>query len=343
MLRGIILRLPTIILFIIFFSAASSLAAGPKYLFKIASLAPDGSVWAKRFNDIVKEVSEKTNGEVGFKVYPGGVMGDDRSMYRKMRVGQIQAGGFTMTGISEVINDFRVLGIPFLFESYEEVDYVLQGLFPHFKKTFDQNNLVLLGLTEVGFLYGMSVSPMITIDDLRKSKVWVPEGDPISRDYLKAIGVSPIPLAIPDVLTSLQTGLINTVFNSFYGSIVLQWFTRTNYITDIPFAYSYGCIAFDKRSFSKLPKDYATTMETVIQKHFTLLLQDTRKSNSESLAVLNKNGLQFVHATPEAKKGLRDYRDNMINELVGKAFSEEVYRKTQQLLTEIRSSKISKK
>ena len=90
-------------------------AGRSKYTFKVASLAPEGSVWAKRFRDFTNEVTEKSGGEISFKIYAGGVMGDDRAMYRKMRVGQINGGGFTMTGISEVVPDFRVLGIPFLF------------------------------------------------------------------------------------------------------------------------------------------------------------------------------------------------------------------------------------
>lgn len=318
-------------------------AARPKYLFKIASLAPDGSVWAKRFNSFVKEIEEKSNGEIGFKVYPGGVMGDDRSMYRKMRVGQIQGGGFTVTGISEVVPDFRVLGIPFLFNSYEEVDHSIKGLLPEFKKAFEKQNLVLLSMTEVGFLYGMSTAPMIKVEDLRNSKVWIPEGDPISNNYLREIGVNPTQLAIPDVLTSLQTGLVDTVFNSFYGTIVLQWYTRAKYITDIPFAYSYGALVIDKRSYSRLPKEYADLMEMTVKKHFSLLLDDTRKSNTESLDVLKKNGVNLVIATPEAKADLRKFRDQTITKLVGTAFSKKIYDETQQLLTEYRSKNTSGK
>lgn len=318
-------------------------AARPKHLFKIASLAPDGSVWAKRFDNFVDEVKEKSNGEIGFKVYLGGVMGDDRSMYRKMRVGQIQGGGFTVTGISEVVPDFRVLGIPFLFNSYEEVDHSIKGLLPTFKKAFDEKNLVMLAMTEVGFLYGMSTAPMITVDELRNSKVWIPEGDPISDQYLREIGVNPTPLAIPDVLTSLQTGLVNTVFNSFYGTIVLQWFTRAKFITDIPFAYSYGALVFDKRTYSRLPKKYADIMASAAEKHFSLLLDDTRKSNAESLDVLKKNDVKLVIATPEAKADLRKFRDQSITKLVGTAFSKKIYDETQQLLTNFRSKNTSSK
>ena len=103
----------SLLLFIIV--TENAYASKAKYIFKVASLAPEGSVWAKRFRDFTDEVTEKSDGEIGFKIYAGGVMGDDRAMYRKMRVGQLNGGGFTMTGISEIVPDFRVLGIPFLF------------------------------------------------------------------------------------------------------------------------------------------------------------------------------------------------------------------------------------
>jgi TRAP-type C4-dicarboxylate transport system substrate-binding protein len=119
-------------------SAGEVHAGKSRYTFKVASLAPEGSVWTKRFRDFANEVTEKSGGEIGFKIYAGGVMGDDRAMYRKMRVGQINGGGFTMTGIADIVPDFRVLGIPFFFNSYEEVDELRQKLFPRFQKEFDK-------------------------------------------------------------------------------------------------------------------------------------------------------------------------------------------------------------
>jgi TRAP-type C4-dicarboxylate transport system substrate-binding protein len=301
-------------------------AGNPKYLFKVASLAPDGSVWARRFRDFTREIEKKSNGEIGFKIYAGGVMGDDRAMYRKIRVGQLNGGGFTMTGISEVVPDFRVLGIPFLFNSYDEVDRVKEKLLPRFEKEFDKQGLVLLALSEVGFIYTMSSFPISTLAELKQSKPWAPEGDPVSKVLLETVGVTPIPLSIPDVLTSLQTGLINTAFNSFYGSIVMQWFTKISYITDIPFVYAYGAFILDKKTFSRLPPHYAEMMKTAAQTHFEKLLTDTRKSNEEALQVLLQNNITLVKPTPITKAELQNsYRDQTVQKLVDDAFSKSIY------------------
>lgn len=318
-----------IIIFITVLAAASaglSHAGEAKYVFKVASLAPEGSVWAGRFRDFTHEVIEKSNGEINFKIYAGGVMGDDRAMYRKMRVGQLNGGGFTMTGISEVVPNFRVLGIPFLFNSYDEVDRVKEKIMPRFQDEFDRKGLVLLAVSEVGFVYTMSTFPISTLAELKQSKAWAPEGDPISQVLLETVGVTPIPLSIPDVLTSLQTGLINTAFNSYYGAIVLQWFTRISYITDIPFAYAYGAFVLDKKTFSRLPSHYAELMRNAAKTHFDKLLLDTRKSNEESKEVLIQNGITMVQPTPITKAELQNnYREKAVDKLVDEAFSKSIY------------------
>ena len=316
-----------IFLFLLVLSfAGQAHGSNPKYLFKVASLAPEGSVWAKRFRDFTREVEEKSNGEIGFKSYAGGVMGDDRAMYRKIRVGQLNGGGFTMTGISEVVPDFRVLGIPFMFNSYDEVDRVKEKLLPRFEKEFDKQGLVLMALSEVGFIYTMSSFPITTLAELKQSKPWAPEGDPVSKVLLETVGVTPIPLSIPDVLTSLQTGLINTAFNSFYGSIVMQWFTKIAYITDIPFVYAYGAFILDKKTFSKLPQHYADMMKSAARTHFAKLLADTRKSNEESLQVLLENNITLVKPTPITRAELQNnYRNRTVQKLIDDAFSRSIY------------------
>jgi TRAP-type C4-dicarboxylate transport system substrate-binding protein len=326
-----------ILLFLVI-SAGEVHAGKSRYTFKVASLAPEGSVWTKRFRDFANEVTEKSDGEIGFKIYAGGVMGDDRVMYRKMRVGQINGGGFTMTGIADIVPDFRVLGIPFFFNSYEEVDELKQKLFPRFQKEFDKKNMVLLAMSEVGFIYTMSQKPITTMDQLKKSKAWAPEGDPISTALLESVGLTPIPLSIPDVLTSLQTGLINTAFNSFYGSIVMQWFTRTSYITNIPFVYAYGAFLLDKKTFSRLPANYAQMMHAAAKKHFAKLLTDTRQSNNEALQVLQDKDISLVELTPESRTELLNYREMTVEKLVGDAFSKSIYQEAVEHLEKFRAT-----
>ncbi len=310
--------------------------AQAKYQFKIATIAPEGSIWTTRFRDFAAEVGEKSKGEIAFKIYPGGIMGDDRAVYRKMRIGQLHGGGFTMTGIGRIVGDFRVMGLPFLFRSYEEVDHVKKGLWPSFSRAFADKGLELIAMTEVGFVYSMSTSPVATLAKLKERKIWAPEGDPISIAYLKTLGITPLPLTVPDVLTSLQTGMVETVFNSLYGTIVLQWFTKTKYITDIPFGYAYGGLLLDRKKFNKLPDNYQSMIKKTALKYFSQLIADTRKSNSDSRKVLEENGVSMVAPDPEDLQIMRDMSIKTAEQMQGTAFSQEIYNETTKLLEEYR-------
>jgi TRAP-type C4-dicarboxylate transport system substrate-binding protein len=327
-----------VILAFALFIPSQEVNAKPRHTFKIASLAPEGSVWVNAFKDFAQEVTNKTNGEIAFRIYPGGIMGDDRAMYRKMRVGQLHGGGFTMTGISEIVPDFRIMAIPFLFHSYEEVDHVSAQLQSLFKQRFSANGLQLLAMTEVGFVYTFSTSPRVTVKDLQQAKTWAPTDDPLTAAFLNELNISPITLSIPDVLSSLQTGLIDTAFNSLYGSIILQWFTKAPYVTDQPYGYAYGGFILSNKAIEKLSDEQADIIKTTAEKYFPELISKTRESNRDSRAVLEKHGVNFVKTTDDVVKILEEHRDSAIKKVRGKSFSEEAYQILQSALSQYRSN-----
>ena len=207
---------------------------------KIATLAPGGSSWMQTFHSIDAEVREKTDKQVGFKFYPGGVLGDEKDMLRKMYIGQIHGAALTSAGLSAIFNEMDVFQIPFLFESYHEVDYVTEEMGAFFQKGFDENGYILLGWSEGGFVRLMSTTPVATLDDLRKVKVWTWEDSPMTKAIFDQANVSAIPLSVPDVLVGLQTGLVDVVYAPPIGAISLQWFTKIKYMTDVNLIYLIG-------------------------------------------------------------------------------------------------------
>lgn len=314
--------------------------AKAKYNFKIGSLAPEGSIWVTQFRTFAKEVTEKTNGEVAFRIYGGGIMGDDQAMYRKMRVRQLHGGGFTMSGIANIIPNFRVMAIPFLFDSYDEIDHVRKGMVPLFKDNFEKKGLHFLSFTEVGFVYAMSNKSIATFDEIQATKNWTPAGDDLSTNFLQKAGISSTQLALPDVLSSLQTGLVETVYNSLYGSIVLQWFTSLDYVNNLPSGYAYGVILLDGKSFKKMPKEYQEIVDVTAAKYFDPLIATTRKTNAESREILIKNGLIFQEPGPETVEKMTRYQTQVIEEAIQKGlFSQEAYDKMMKLLSEQRGPK----
>ncbi len=145
---------------------------------KIATVAPDGTSWMKEMRAGAKDIADKTEGRVSFKFYPGGVMGNDQAVYRKMRAGQLQGGAVTSTSLAEIYPDAGILSLPMLFRSYAEVDYVRERFDKDFAKGLEEAGLIPIGFTEGGFAYIMSQGTITSFADLEGKKVWVPENDP---------------------------------------------------------------------------------------------------------------------------------------------------------------------
>lgn len=283
--------------------------------FKVATLSPDGSFWMKTMRAAGKEVAVATDGRVKFKWYPGGVMGDDKAVLRKMRVGQLQGAALPMGELLSFYPDSQAYGIPFLFRSYEEVDYVRSQLDASLIEGFAEGGMEVLGIAEGGFGYFLATEPVRVPEDLRQQKVWVPQNDVVSARLAQSIGVTPIPLTLPDVLPGLQTGLINTVAVSPIGAIALQWHTRVDYVTDIPLMYFCGVMTLTGKSFNKLSAQDQTIVREVFGKAFKHIEERNRIDNVSAFDALLNQGVESVVLNDAEKNtwlGMRQPAEQMM-------------------------------
>ena len=175
---------------------------------KLASVAPDGSHWIVQMRAGAEEIRMRTGGRVTFKFYPGGVMGNDAQVLRKIRAGQLHGGAFASGGLAERYSGMSLYGIPLLFRSQEEVDFVRAKIDPLMAAGLDKAGFVSFGFTEGGFANLLSNEPIHSVDEMKRKKVWVPDGDQMSFLAMQTMGLSPVVLPVTDVLTGLQTGLI---------------------------------------------------------------------------------------------------------------------------------------
>jgi TRAP-type C4-dicarboxylate transport system substrate-binding protein len=261
---------------------------------KIATVAPDGSHWMQQMRAGAQLIGERTQGRVAIKFYPGGVMGNDAQVLRKIRVGQLQGGAFTAGGLGERYSSLNLYGIPFLFRSLDEVDYVRSRLDRKLLAGLEQAGFVSFGFIEGGFANLLSHEPVRTVEDIRRKKVWVPEGDQISFLAMQALGLSPVVLPLTDVLTGLQTGLIEIAFASPVAALVLQWHTKVKYITELPLAYSMGIVAIERGAFQMLSAADREIVSEVMRDVTTRLDRAAREDNVKAREALLKSGLQPV-------------------------------------------------
>ncbi len=287
---------------LIFFSAL--LLVSPLQIFaktlKIATIAPAGSHWMREMKKGASEISTKTGGRVKLKFYPGGVMGNDKSVHRKIKIGQLQGGAFTAGGLSHVYPDIQILGLPMLFNSFEEVDYVRPKIDPLLKKNIENSGFVLLGISEGGFARILSRSPLIDLEAIRRSKVWIPEGDQLVQSTFRTLGISPVSLPVSDVFTGLQTGLIETVTVSPTAAIAFQWHSNMSFMIETPLSYLIGTLAIQKKAFDKLSTADQNIVRDEIDRVFKRMDKLNRSDNKKAATALRNQGIEFIK--PNAKE-----------------------------------------
>ena len=260
---------------------------------KLATVAPEGSGWMREMRTVAKTIGERTADRVELKFYPAGVMGNNAAVIRKIKLGQLQGAAFTGAEASVIYKDAPVYGLPFLFRDYPEIDHVRAAVDPLLRRGFERAGYVAAGISGGGFAYLMSTKPLATHADLTRAKVWTPQSDRISEVSFSVGGVSPIPLPLTDVYPGLQTGLIDTVANTFAGTIFFQWHTRVKHVVDLPLTYVMGYLLFDAKALGRLDDaDRAIVLEE-IQGAFDRLDASSRRENDEARATLEKLGIAF--------------------------------------------------
>lgn len=294
--------------------SALPFGAGAQTL-KIATIAPDGTSWMAEMRNGAKQIAARTEGRVKFKFYPGGVMGNDAIVLRKIRITQLHGGAIMGGGLAAIYPDANIYSLPFAFRSYGEVDYVRRRMDALIREGLKERGFVSFGLAEAGFSHMMSNRPIRTVGDLKGQKVWVPLGDRVGTAALKALKVSPIPLPLTDVLTALQTGLVDTVMSSPIGHIALQWHTRVKYLTDIPLLYLYGVLVIERGAFERLrPGDQAIVRE-VMEGVYSKIGRRNREGNESARQALRRQGIVFVTVSQKNWEQWRQSLTKTVNRL----------------------------
>jgi TRAP-type transport system periplasmic protein len=288
----------------IIFLCCTNASAEKKYTLKFASLIPSDTAWMDSIQSWSNELEQKSNGRLKLKIYPGGVMGDEPDVLRKIRSRQLQGAFFTGYGIGRIYSPARVLEMPFLFKNTDESDYVRKQIMPDIEQGFKDHGFELLGWPEVGFLHFFSKLPINSLEQLKSRHIWLWQGDPMGEAFSRAAGVSPVPLSIMDVYTQLSAshGSIDTVYNSPFGALAMQWHTKLKYASHVPMTNAIGALVVSQRFFKSLPKDLQQLLKTTGKVTAEKINKDSRRDNKESIALLKQSGIEFMWNWSDAEK-----------------------------------------
>ena len=258
---------------------------------KIATLAPDGSSWMKELRVAAKEIETTSQGRVLVKFYPGGVMGSDAVVLRKIRLGQLQGGVLTSSELAAVYPDAVIYGMPFMFDNWAEVDRARGVIDPLLAKGFEAKGYKMLGASGIGFAYMMGIKPMRTRAEMNSVKLWIPQNDVIAERVFKQGGITPIPLPLGDVFTSLQTGLVDTVANTPSGAVALQWHGKVRSMADLPISFIVGFMVLDIKAYQKLSPADQATVSKVFGTAAKRMDASIKRDDASALAAMKKQGL----------------------------------------------------
>lgn len=287
---------------------------------KCASLAPVGSTYANKFTEFKKAVEAGTGGAVKVQLYNGGVMGDELAVQKKLQIGQLDCAGVTGMGLGYIDPAVRVMELPFLFSNYSQVDNAFRAVGPQLKQRIAAKGFELIGWAHPGFVKIYSKKKIGSKKDMAGRKIWVWSGDIIAEGMTKNLGLNAVPLGLPDVLTSLQTGMIDTVYAPELAAIALQWYTKTKYITDVNMSHSMGGLVFTKRGMAKLTPKQRQVVRSKGAQIMQSLTQSTRSENSKSLQAMQSAGMKKVPVNEAELVELRQSGEQIANQLAGSMY-----------------------
>lgn len=303
---------------------------------KIAMITPEGSTWTNALYRMTREIRERTKNEVGFKIFAGGVSGDELDVLRKMQVNRIHAAGFSGVGLGVLLPKVRILETPLLYRTYQEVDRVKSSLMDEFYKDLDKKGYILLGFAEAGFVYFFSKVKMSGPRGFKPLKMWVWKGDPVAKLSLETFGIKTFPLNITDVTTGLETGMINSYYSPPLASIAFQWYSKIDYMLDYPMANSTGAFLIKKSVFNQLSPGNRKIFREAAGKFCDELVRLTRKENQEARAVLISSGIQLESPTSDQITAFEGHALDIFHKNIGRTYSRELFERVQTILKETR-------
>jgi len=262
---------------------------------KIGVLAPEGTSWAKNLKKMAKEIKTATNKKVKLKIYFGGSQGDEPDVLRKIRVGQLHGGVFTGKTLGDIYSDVRVMELPFTFyQDRAKALSTLQGMESFFTKGFNENNFISLGFIELGNVYFVSKEKAINLNSLKGMKIWSWEGDQLVSAMIQEMDLVSVPLSIPDVLSSLSTGIIEAAYAPPLGIIALQWNTKIKYLVDFPLSYSMAAFLINKKTWLKMSSEHQKIVSDISRKYVDKINKANVQDNIDALTVMKSLGVEFV-------------------------------------------------
>ena len=235
-----------------------------------------------------------TGGEVELRVYAGGVLGGEDEMVRKLQRRSLDAVAISGGGLPHLDESVEVLNIPLLFESYEELDYVRDRIAPELERRLETRGFKVLNWTDAGWVYFFTKSPVRTPDDLRRLRLWISSGAPEAEELFQKFGLRVVPLPVTDMLTGLQTGLIEAIDVPPLFALLDGSYRLAGHMTDLRWAPVIGAVVIGSRTWQAIPAEHREALLESIRDISGVAQTKIREAGEQSIAEMRSRGLNVV-------------------------------------------------
>lgn len=306
---------------------------------KLGSLAPSGSPWDKAIRKISSEWKALSKGKVIVKVYPGGIAGDEMDMIRKMRINQLHSAALTGIGMTKLFTGVMSVQLPLLVRNDKELHYVMEKLAPRFESEIEAKGFKVLTWTKVGWVHFFSKQPVVNTIDLQKQKLWIAEGDADGVQAWKQAGFNPVPLSTNDIMTSLQSGMIEGISVTPLSAAAYQWFGIANNMCDMQWAPLLGGIVISMKTWKKFPPALQAKLEASAKKIGKEMQVEIDQADQQAINIMKQNGLNISHVPENEVVQWKTVAEEAYKTVVGKSFDKETYELIVKYLEEYRNGK----
>ena len=272
----------------------TAFSAEARVTIRLGTVAPKGSSWELLLRRMGEDWGKSTGGDIRLRIYPGGTVGDEGEMIRKMRIGQLQAAAISNAGLAEIDRRAYGLMLPMMFDSYDEWDHVRQEINPILEANLKEKGFIVLAWTDLGWVYFFTKEPMRTPADLAGMKLAASHSETETIDIFKWAGFNPVPISFVDMMTGFQTGLID----STYAPVILaegsQFYRQVSNMTDLKWAPLQGAVVMHEKGWNQLSPGQQKKMLRITRQVGEELRLSNREQEQRSLDAMTKRGLEIV-------------------------------------------------
>ena len=304
---------------------------------KLGTLAPEASAWYDGLRRIGDRWKKASDGKIRFKIYAGGVVGDEGDLIRKMKIGQLQAASITGIGLQRLTPATMAWQVPMAIQSYEELDYVREKMGPMVKAELEAAGFVVLHWGDAGWAHLFSKVPAQTPADFSALKLYTWSEDPESEAAWKAAGFNPVPLSATEVLSSLQSGLVDWYVTTPLFALSSQWFGLTPHMVQVKWAPLNGATVMTKKAYDKIPPELRPELMRIAAEEGNKTQAEVRSLDGKAIKAMVDRGLKVVPATPELVGQWQKRIENAYPDIRGKVVPEKYFDEVFRLTKEFRA------